>query len=472
MLQDNSYRVRVESLDWQSLFPFLKIVRSFRMAIHPSKMLLAMLMVVLTYLSGLALDEVWGPQVYHREFNRYITQSPERYQKFLSEPETYLGATKAADKKPIFQSTLDLELQSFKHLIYSAASLKFGFNSLYDQPSDMNAGGVVPALYVMIIGIPGWLLATHPTFLAIFLAWTFILTIIFGGSISRLASLHATRDLRPSCFYALRYIRDHFLAYFGAPAIPLVLTLVIGLLLAAVGLLFNFAITGFVSALIFGLLIFGGFIIALLLIGLAGASNIMFPAISTDASDPLDTISRTYNYVLTRPWQYLFYTAFSLFYGAITYLFIAFIIFLTLWATKNFTGWWVFTDSMGPNGSDMNTMNAILPDPKLGQLPFYTGAVSTEVDQPAGITIMTTIVTAWVKLLIAIIPAFAFSFYFCAQTWVYLLLRESADGTEIDQVHLEPGDNPMDRSMDQPDLADNYDTDASDGPSSQASGAS
>jgi hypothetical protein len=44
----------------------------------------------------------------------------------------------------------------------------------------------------------------------------------------------------------------------------------------------------------------------------------------------------------------------------------------------------------------------------------------------------------WIKLLIAVLPAFAVSYYFNAQTWVYLLLRRSADLVDFDDVYIEP----------------------------------
>jgi hypothetical protein len=43
----------------------------------------------------------------------------------------------------------------------------------------------------------------------------------------------------------------------------------------------------------------------------------------------------------------------------------------------------------------------------------------------------------WLKLLIALLPAFTVSYYFCAYTWMYLLLRRAADGTEFDDLYLD-----------------------------------
>ncbi|QQE11404.1 hypothetical protein JD969_18195 [Planctomycetota bacterium] len=412
MLQDRSYRVRVEGLDWHAMFSFINITRSFRVAIHPAKMLLAMLMVIITYLSGLGLDEIFGQK--------------------------------------IFSQSVSNELYAFRDLIYSAISLDLGYhNFMSDAPTQ--SSGVLGALYQMVIGVPSAVYNDNPAFFGIFVFWIFILNVFFGGSISRLASLQATRDLRPSFTAGLLYTYHHFLSFIGALLLPLLIVTLISLLLAFVGLLFNYSITGLLGALVFGFLIIGGIIISLLLIGFAGAANLMFASITTDGTDAFDTISRTYNYVMRQPWRFVFYNAFALIYGAITYTFLALLIFLALWATKTFVGWWVFTDTdiattLGTQAT--NTFDAILPDPKLFELPFYT-----EQAPEAGDAI-TAIVSTWVKLLIALLPAFAFSYYYTAQTFIYLLLRQHSDGTEPQQVHIEPGDDPLENSMDNPKIAD------------------
>src|SRR5215475_1027821 len=49
----------IRSIDWKSAFPFTLIFRSFRVSIHPSKLVLALLAVLLIYIGGSVLDGVW-----------------------------------------------------------------------------------------------------------------------------------------------------------------------------------------------------------------------------------------------------------------------------------------------------------------------------------------------------------------------------------------------------------------------------
>jgi len=50
----------VKRIDWGEIFSFTHIFKSFRMAIHPSKLLLALAAIILIWLGGTVMDSVWG----------------------------------------------------------------------------------------------------------------------------------------------------------------------------------------------------------------------------------------------------------------------------------------------------------------------------------------------------------------------------------------------------------------------------
>src|SRR3954467_789983 len=50
----------IRGIDWKSTFPFTQIFRSFRVAIHPSKLVLALLALLLIYMGGRTLDGIWS----------------------------------------------------------------------------------------------------------------------------------------------------------------------------------------------------------------------------------------------------------------------------------------------------------------------------------------------------------------------------------------------------------------------------
>ncbi len=430
--QLQAHRVRVEGVDWASLLPVIRLFAAFRMAIHPAKLLLALMLVIVLYLGGLALDTVWGVQVYPGEVSRYIERPSDQYDAWLALQRRHLGQARELGRDDprigIFDTLLSAEIEAFRRLIVSASSFDFGLRALASsQPSA--AGGVIGALFLMVVGIPGWLVRTHPGFTAVYCGFAFLLTAWVGGAICRLAALHACANRRPSAFTALHFAGRKYIWFVLAPLIPVVLALFVGLLLALVGLaLFNLPILDVIGAALFGVLLLGGFVMALLLVGFAGASNLLWPAVAVEGSDAFDAISRAFNYVYGRPWRYLFYSAAALVYGAITYLFFGFVVYLVLLLTKASVGAWVFAEMAegGPNRFD-----AVLPDTELGQL--MPAADWDGLDRSGKVS--AALVNVWVKLLISFLPAFALSYYFCAQTWIYLLLRQSADGAETSYVN-------------------------------------
>jgi hypothetical protein len=420
-------RVRVEGLDWPNLLPATRLFGAFRMAIHPAKLALGLLLAVLLYLGGIGMDLAWGPQVYPTELRSYQTQSPEEHRQTMRLLRQ--SATDATERAGIFQTLLREELAAFDQLIRSALVPDFGFSAFL---SGEEQSGVIGAILRMTMTIPGWLYHTHPGFLATYLLFAFLLLCLIGGAICRHAALHATvrepPTLAGACVFAAR--RYHHLLL--TPLTPLLLMLGVGVLVALGGLLFNVPVLDVVGGLGFGLLLAGGAIIALLLVGLVAGFGLMFPAVAVEGADFFDAISRAYGYIIGRPWHWLFYNIVLTIYGAITYLFVGLIVFLTLAATKSFADLLVFREPV----EGVSRLDAMLPAPQLGTLVPEASPHADRLNgsgKAAG-----WLIAVWVRLLILLLPAFAFSFYFSAQTWVYLLLRRSADGVDYREVYREP----------------------------------
>lgn len=56
-MPDDTHVIR--GINWRETFPFTHIFRSFRVAIHPSKLILALVAIVLLYIGGRVLDGIW-----------------------------------------------------------------------------------------------------------------------------------------------------------------------------------------------------------------------------------------------------------------------------------------------------------------------------------------------------------------------------------------------------------------------------
>src|SRR3954447_16766935 len=58
-MADEAQRQTIRSVNWREVFPFTHLFRAFRIAVHPSKLLLALAALLLIYLGGRVLDGVW-----------------------------------------------------------------------------------------------------------------------------------------------------------------------------------------------------------------------------------------------------------------------------------------------------------------------------------------------------------------------------------------------------------------------------
>jgi hypothetical protein len=164
----------------------------------------------------------------------------------------------------------------------------------------------------------------------------------------------------------------------------------------------------------------------------------MYPTVAVEGSDSFDAISRSFSYVFARPWRMLFYTFVAVVYGALTYLFVRFFIWLLLGLTHFFVSWW-FTK----NG-DPATVGQVFPHiwPNVGPTPFDTLTYSPHYEQlkwsedfAAGM------ISFWVYLVIGLLGAYAISFYFSANTIIYYLMRREVDATELEDVYVEESED-------------------------------
>lgn len=427
----------VRGINWRETLPFTHIFRSFRIAIHPSKLILALAAVILLYLGGRFLDWVWP--------ERYSATPEERAVLYNT---GYGSLNRAIDRS--FSSGTDGPFITF--LRYEVQQM----NNMGLSVIQLNIIGALASAADLLVTGPMWLLKNHPLLAAIWLIWFMVIWSVFGGAIARIAAVHVARDEKMSVRSALRFSISKVLSFAFAPIIPLLIVLATAVVVAVVGwILLHIPWIGpiLVGALLF-LALGAGFVMTLVLLGTIGGLNMMFPTVAVEGSDSFDAISRSFSYVYARPWRLLFYSLVALIYGAITYMFIRLFIFLVLLLTNNSIGWflsgqtgayWNYGNEIVRTVDDQqiterpardydhDTLGVIWPTPRFDHLPYnvYFGGLKWSEKIAAGLTM------AWVYLVISILGAFAISFYFSASTIIYYLMRREVDATEMDDVYVE-----------------------------------
>lgn len=299
------------------------------------------------------------------------------------------------------------------------------------------AGGVIDRVWNFLTVGTGWLITQHPFYAIIFIAFFLSLWSVFGGAICRIAAVQAARDEKISVRAALRFSTGKFLSFLSAPLIPLLVLLVIGLVVAAGGFVGNIPVIGpIIIGAVFFLALIAGLLMTLVLFGTIGGFNLMYPTIAAEGSDSFDAISRSFSYLYARPWRLAFYTLVAIVYGALTYLFVRYFLYVML----SLTHYWVDV------GLWVNAENAAELWSTLWRKPDDLFRLSHDLDFSVLGTfegIGAFLLAVWIYIAIAMLGAYAISFYFSANTVIYFLMRKEVDATELDDVYVEPTEDEM-----------------------------
>jgi hypothetical protein len=527
----------IEAINWREAFPFTHLFRAFRVAIHPSKIVLGMVALLLLFGGGRVLDGFWPirdravpgeASLYesaHQQANPGTIFSEQR-NKIRSDIEArYAGelvrwhlvsgadaaraaaggenvsamkaaiiaerdknvadattvrdaATAAADKlsgqqreqaeadaqnhyeqarlaayedantefeqdktikgEGLFEHYFGYESNQVSHVVRGVCQWNwFGRESVAgDNPlASYSEPGVIQSLLRFFTVGPLWLLMQHPLYFILFGIYSLVLWAIFGGAISRIAAVHVARDQKMSIRSALRFSISKFLSFLFAPIIPLLIILALGVIVTIGSVLGNIPFFGpiIVGALFF-LALAAGFVMTLVLLGLLGGFNLMYPTIAVEGSDSFDAISRSFSYLYALPWRLAFYTVVAVIYGALAYLFVRLFIFLMLAMAHKFVGMGMFVHA----NSTAPLWAAMWPSPATAaRLSYDVDFLTLSPGQSLG----AFLISFWVYLVITILGAFAISFYFSANTIIYYLMRQEADTTAMDDVYLEQLDD-------------------------------
>jgi hypothetical protein len=505
----------LRTIDWRSVFPFTLLFRGFRVAIHPSKLILALAAILLIYLAGRALDAVWptahravpGEAVLYWKngggtaFSAAVTEARRSGRDFYNTIAGDVAAEQAAsttqpavaadkmtprqlragliarrdvrvaainaafdksektdadrarrdadlrnanqnlartwaDIRAVNGESLLLEFLSFQtRQVHGVVVGVLGFNWL-------GADGVLSCLHRFVFVGPVWAVTKHPVYFGLLGVFSLLVMSIFGGAIARIAAVHVARDEKISVREALRFSLAKLLSFASAPVLPAILIGIFSVVLALAGWLSEMPVVGpvvtLLLSLVFILVIGVSILLACALVGTVAGAGLMYPTIAVEGSDSFDAISRSFSYVFARPWRLAFYLIVSVVYAALTYVFLRFMVYLTLSLSHGMLTAW--SGDAGPDGSTSlaNVWNP--PASMLDDLFPPVGYVSlTLTERISGVA-----VSFWAYFLTTLLGAYLLSLYISMHTIMYYLLRLDVDVTELDDVYLEPSDDELD----------------------------
>lgn len=391
----------------QFLFP--KIFRAFRIAIHPANMIIAFLAVLIISVSGVLLDlkksVVLDDNGRTSELQVYM-QNPDSVADFID------ANKDNGNRRGVFWTMWRHGAAQFQDAVDAVLALNF------------RAAADHVARYFQAAG---WAFKHHLFYALIFAAIKLVVLCLSGGAICRISALQFALGEKPGITEAIRYSIRKFPSFLAAPLAPIAISIVLSAFILALGVFMYIPYAGeiIVAVLLFLALIIA-IVITIVVVGAAAGFNLMFPALAYDGLDCFDAISRAFNYVYSRPWRLGFYTGLAAVYGAICYMFVRFFAFLLLLIAH-------FALGLGLFGSSSDKLDAVWPTPQFSNL----SGINLEA-MSGTMWFSAIIIYVFVLIILGLIVAFIYSFYFSASTIIYALLRRKVDSTPLDEICTEP----------------------------------
>jgi hypothetical protein len=372
---------QIRHIAWREVFPWLILLRTFRIAISPSLLALATIAVLVTPLGWQIADRV------------FLTPA-------------------LREAQPALRSAISIP-PAISAWIPAGAS-----NALVSAYAEFTAP--LARLYRLELTL------AEAAYYAFAFLWTLAIWSLPGGVITRKAIVQlATGEplgIRSAAAYSLRKVPFYFLA----PLYPL---------LGIVGLALPIALLGWIvwllpglgaalAGMIWILVAIAGLAAMWLIGGLILGWPLMWPTISAERDgDPFEAFSRSFAYVYGKPLHYFFYILVAAIFGTLCFT----VVTVAASIVREF-GFWALSWGSGGQLADKLRIQAT----NISHGNFYSSG-------PGSLwTVGATLVGLVLGLINSVVSAFRFSYFLCTASAIYLLLRYDVDEKEMDEVFIEP----------------------------------
>ena len=255
-----------------------------------------------------------------------------------------------------------------------------------------------------------------------------VLIALGGGALARMTATDVARGEKLRLQEAVDFAVSSWRRLIFSLLLPLLIAGVLCALLIAGGWLLMLPWVRVLGGLLYGLALLLGFGVVFLLAGYALGFSLLVPAVACENCDAADAQQRAYAYVLGRPLHLLGYGVVGLVGLALGFVVAS----LFAVAALNVTG--AIVDEVTGNPAVAATHGFALFD----LAPDRGAAIPLQWHSKWS----AWFVSFWQTVVICLVAAYVFTYYFGASTIIYLLMRRACDGqemTEIWQPGLVPG---------------------------------
>ena len=242
--------------------------------------------------------------------------------------------------------------------------------------------------------------------------WFLLVWSIFATAITRYVALRLVDEEQPSFRDALRFGTQKWPATFNSAAFVFFGIVALAIPGALLGLVMRFDWGLAVVGVLWPLILLGAVVLAILGIGLAAGWPLMVAAVGVERGDSFQAISTAFSYLYQRPIHFAFYGFISCVLAVLGFfaagLFADTTVLFALWAGSFGMGHERTADVIG-------AMAKRGADPRWGiqALQFWTNSLRV------------------------LLSSFGWGFFWSIAPAIYLLLRQSVDAPELDEIVLE-----------------------------------
>jgi len=392
--------VQLYNIQYRRLFPWLHLFRAFWIAVDIRKLILAAVALTLVSAGSLLCDQLpfGAPASIEDAAEREVRRWP------WQQHDNWLGGGGTGELQSALRDPRNMLPQAwFKWRVVLVPFREFVEPASVLFRADATASQVADAATRSLIHLIVWA--------------------IFGGAITRIAAMQFARDQQIGIRRALAFSTSRFFGYLSAPLMPLVGVLILWGLCVLGGWIGRIpgGIGEALLGILWGLELLFGFLMVVILIGVAFGWPLMFATISVEGTDGFDGLSRAYNYVFERPLYSLWQAFVSLLFGSVAIFFV--------WLTSQILvelAVWGVSWGLGYNA----TAQLIAGSPGLE-------APSADASAAGATAWGAQFARGWMCALAAIVVGFVHTFFWSAATIAYFLLRHSVDANDFHEVYVE-----------------------------------
>ncbi len=460
-MADSDKRIVGEGVELGRLFRFPTILRAVSMAFGPPRLVLGLLLVVSLLTAGRLWDGVTDPKVspeglweFSEEEDRealevVLAEALATYVKDPNEwPDEPRDAIAVAEliKTHYRQDRRDLAKES-------RPQADREFSKTFTKIDDGRPRGTFEATLSHVTtkfnGIIRGLVSLHPEilfaaagdlfvqtpravwgldrlFTVLYGLVLLVLVALAGGAVARMTAVDIARGERLTMRDGISFALNSWRRLIFSLLLPLVIAGILCALLIGGGWVLMHPWVDVLAGLLYGVALLIGFGVVFLMVGYGLGFSLLLPAVACENCDAADAQQRAYAYVLSRPLHLLGYGLVGLVGLALGYvavsLFAQMLLLVTGGLVDSLTGG---TTVAGARGFEI-VLFELGPD-RAHAIPFQWHSEWSA-----------WLVSFWQRVVVCLVAAYVFVCYFGASTIIYLLMRKTCDGQDVEEI-WQPG---------------------------------